>query len=150
MEDNYRALLVHGQSWRLIAGLALAWLSLSGWVGLAIFLTIRRATNSYGFAGIVVASFSVGSGALALFRGRLLDRRGARPWLIVLAVGHAIALLALTLFAEMKAPPVGAPHLRLGGRSEHAASRSVASCSMALGGRGHAGAARLRAHLRCR
>lgn len=103
MDDNYRALFARGQSRRLIAGLAVAWLSF-GMVGLAIFLTTRRATSSYGLAGVAVAAFSIGSGALAPFRGRLLDRRGTRPWLVVLAVGYAAALLALAVYAQAKAP----------------------------------------------
>ena len=103
MDGNYRALFVRGQSRRLIAGLAVAWLSF-GMVGLAIFLTVHRATGSYGLAGVAVAAFSVGSGALAPLRGRLLDRRGTRPWLVLFAAGYATALLGLAVFAKTDAP----------------------------------------------
>jgi MFS family permease len=104
MSESYRALLVRGQPRQLIAGLGVAWLSF-GMVGLAIFLTTHRAAGSYGLAGVAVAAFSIGSGVLAPLRGRLLDRRGARPWLIVFAAGYAIALLALAGFAQTDARP---------------------------------------------
>lgn len=94
MFGTYRALLVRGRSRQLIAALGAVWLSF-GMVGLAIFLTAHRASGSYGVAGVAVAAFSVGSGLLAPLRGRLLDRRGARPWLPVFAGGYATALLAL-------------------------------------------------------
>ncbi len=102
MSDSYRALLVRGQPRQLIAGLAVAWLSF-GMVGLATFLTTHRATGSYGLAGVAVAAFSIGAGALAPLRGRLIDRHGARPWLIVFAVGYATALLALAGLAQTDA-----------------------------------------------
>lgn len=103
MNGTYRALVVRGRPRRLLAALALAWLSF-GMVGLAIFLTTHRATGSYGLAGVAVAAFSVGSGALAPFRGRLLDLRGTRPWLVVFAAGYATALLALAALAQANAP----------------------------------------------
>jgi MFS family permease len=93
MDDSYRALLARGSSQQLIAALGLAWLSF-GMVSLAIFLTAHRASGSYGLAGVTVAAFAVGSGLLAPVRGRLLDRRDARPWLPAFAGGYAIALLA--------------------------------------------------------
>ncbi len=104
MSESYRALFVRGRPRQLIAGLGVAWLSF-GMVGLSIFLTTHRASGSYGFAGVAVAAFSLGSGALAPLRGRLLDRRGARPWLLVLATGYATALLSLSALAQTNARP---------------------------------------------
>ena len=54
---------------------------------------------------MAVAAFSLGSGALAPLRGRLLDRRGAHPWLVVFAAGYAAALLALAGLAQANARP---------------------------------------------
>jgi MFS family permease len=104
MAESYRALFVRGRSTQLIAGLGIAWLSF-GMVGLAILLTTHRATGSYGLAGVAVAAFSVGSGVLAVPRGRLLDRRGTRPFLLVFATGYAAALLALAGLAQVNARP---------------------------------------------
>lgn len=99
MSESYRALLGRPNARRLIAALAAAWLSF-GMVGLALFLTANRATGSYGVAGVVVAAFSVGSGALAPFRGRLIDRRGAWPWLPLLASGYGTSLVLLAALAR--------------------------------------------------
>jgi MFS family permease len=99
MDGTYRALLARERSRQLIAALGAAWLSF-GMVGLAIFLTAHRASGSYGFAGVAVAAFAVGSGVLAPLRGRLLDRSGARPWLPAFAGGYAIALLAFAGLAR--------------------------------------------------
>jgi MFS family permease len=104
MVESYRALFVRGQPRELIAALGVAWLSF-GMVGLAIFLTAHRATGSYGLAGVAVAAFSIGSGALAPLRGRLLDRRGPRPWLLLFAAGYAAALLAFAAFAQTGSRP---------------------------------------------
>src|SRR5579859_1099266 len=104
MNESYRALFVRGQPSQLIAALAVAWLSF-GMVGLSIFLTTHRATGSYGFAGVAVAAFSIGFGALAPLRGRLLDRRGARPWLLVFAAGYAVSLLAFSGLTQTGAGP---------------------------------------------
>lgn len=104
MEESYRALFVRAQPRHLLAGLGVAWLSF-GMVALAIFLTTHRATGSFGLAGVAVAAFSVGSGALAPLRGRLVDRRGTRPWLFVFASGYSLALLAMALLSEMSARP---------------------------------------------
>jgi MFS family permease len=103
MNESYRALFARGQSRRLIVALSVAWLSF-GMVVLAVFLTVHRADGSYALAGLAVAAFSVGSGVLAPFRGRLLDRRGVRPWLVVFASGYALALSALAVLADANAP----------------------------------------------
>lgn len=99
MDGSYRALLGHRPARRLLAALCAAWLSF-GIVGLAVFLAARRATGSDGMAGLVVAAFSAGSGALAPVRGRLIDRHGVLPWLPLLAVAYAVSLGAFALLAR--------------------------------------------------
>jgi MFS family permease len=103
MDQSYRALLARGRSRLVLAALTAAWLSF-GAVALAIFLATRRATGSDGSAGSAVAAFSLGAGLLAPARGRLLDRRGVRPWLPALAGGYAAALCALDLLAAAREP----------------------------------------------
>jgi predicted MFS family arabinose efflux permease len=71
-------------------------------VGLALFLIAYRATDSYGLAGVVVAAFSVGSGALAPLRGRLIDRRGVSPWLPLLASGYGASLVLFVALASVE------------------------------------------------
>jgi MFS family permease len=104
MDDTYRTLLARPGAARLLGGLVSASLSF-GMVTLALFLTVHRAAGSYGPAGVAVAAFAAGAGALAPLRGRLLDRRGTQPWLIVFAAGHAAALLALAELARTAASP---------------------------------------------
>ncbi len=101
MNESYRALLGRPHARRLIAALSAAWLSF-GMVGLALFLTAYRATGSYGLAGVAVAAFSVGSGALAPFRGRLIDRRGVSPWLPLLASGYGASLVLFAALASVE------------------------------------------------
>jgi MFS family permease len=104
MDASYGALFAHPRARELMAGLIAAWLSF-GMVGLSIFLVTRRATGSYGFAGVAVAAFSVGSGALAPFRGRLIDRNGVRPWLLLLALGYGAGLFTVAVLSRVTASP---------------------------------------------
>ncbi|HZD74598.1 MAG TPA: MFS transporter [Actinomycetota bacterium] len=103
MAVSYLALLGRPGARRLLGALVGAWLSF-GMVGLAVFLAVHRASGSASLAGVAVAAFSIGSGALAPARGRLLDRRGVRPWLVLLASGYATWLLALMVAAHAHAP----------------------------------------------
>jgi MFS family permease len=99
--ESYRALVGRPYARRLLTALCIAWLSF-GMVGLALLLAAGRATGSFAVAGLVVAAFSVGSGAMSPVRGRLIDRRGASPWLPLLAAGYATSLglfAALASFA---------------------------------------------------
>lgn len=97
MDTSYRALLGLPAARRLLAALAFAWLSF-GMVGLAVLLAALRASGSYAVAGAAVAAFSVGAGALAPVRGRLVDRRGGRQTLPVLAFGYALGLAGVAVF----------------------------------------------------
>ena len=99
MSESYRVLLGRPTVRPLIVALCAGWLSF-GMVGLAVILTAHRATGSYRSAGVVMASFSIGASALAPMRGRLIDRYGVRPWLLVFAVGYGGALVALAIVAR--------------------------------------------------
>jgi MFS family permease len=71
---------------------------------LGVLLTAKQATDSYPAAGVVVACFGLTAGASAPFRGRLVDRRGMRPWLPILSAGCAISLLVLDAVALASGP----------------------------------------------
>ena len=93
MLSSYRALLGRAGARPLMIACAVSWLSYSGY-GLAVVLTVQHTTRSFALAGVAVAVQSLGAGALAPFRGRLVDRRGSRA-LRHLAAGHVLAGAAL-------------------------------------------------------
>lgn len=95
MRDSYLALLGRPEARRLLGALAAGWLSF-GMVGLALFLSVASASQP-DLAGVAVGAFALGSAAFAPLRGRLIDRRGLRPWLLVLAGGYAGSLLLLVV-----------------------------------------------------
>jgi hypothetical protein len=104
MVSSFRALLARGGAGRLAFACALAWLSYTGY-GLAIVLAVHAATRSFAVAGSAVAAFSVGSGAAAPVRGRLVDRRGSRT-LGLLAAAHALAFGGLILGCAIRCAPL--------------------------------------------
>ncbi|MFN8121672.1 MAG: MFS transporter [Thermoleophilia bacterium] len=103
MEGGYRAVAARPGARRLLAAIALAWLGF-GMELLAVFLSVERATSSTVTAGLAVAGFSVGAALLAPVRGRILDRRGTRPWLPVFAAVSGGALVLLAFAAREGAP----------------------------------------------
>ena len=94
MLPSYRSLLGRPGARELLLVCALAWLAFSGY-GLALILAAHHATRSYAIAGAAVAVESVGAGALAPIRGRLVDRRGA-PALRWIGLSHALSGAVLT------------------------------------------------------
>lgn len=62
---------------------------------LAIILRIATATGSYARAGAVTGAYVVGTGLFGPFLGRVADRAGRRPVLLVAAVVNAAGLIAL-------------------------------------------------------
>src|SRR5919202_4081195 len=82
-----------------------AWLvgtSLVGRLSIAVLevpliLLARRATGSYGWAGLAAGAFSVGIAVSAPLRGRAIDRLGARIAVPPLDVFHAAALLGIAV-----------------------------------------------------
>ncbi len=106
--SGYLDLVALRSARRLLTALVVAWTSF-GMVGLALFLTAHRATGSTRTAGFVVAAFSVGSAVCSPLRGRLIDRRGARPWLPLLAVAYGVSLAAVLAAGRTGSPgPVAA------------------------------------------
>jgi MFS family permease len=99
VSGGYRALFGRPSVRPLLAAISTAFLSF-GMIGLALILTTHRATGSFGVAGLVMAAFSVGASVLAPARGRLIDRRGIRPWLIVFAGGYGASLALLVVLAS--------------------------------------------------
>jgi len=103
MLSSYRALLArHGAAWLAFA-CALAWLSYTGY-SLAIILAVRAAAHSFAVAGTAVAAFSIGSGAAAPARGRLIDTRGPRA-LAFLTTVHGLAFGTLVFACATRRGP---------------------------------------------
>jgi hypothetical protein len=71
---------------------------------LAILLLAREATGSFADAGRVVGAFGLANAFGAVAQGRLMDRHGQPPVLRVVAVGHGLAVAALVIAAERRAP----------------------------------------------
>jgi MFS family permease len=103
--QSYLALVRVAPARRLIYALAAASLSF-GMLPLAILLSVQEATGSYPNGGYAVAMFGVTAGVSAPFRGRLVDRRGARRWLPGLACASAAFVVVLDLLGALSAPTV--------------------------------------------
>ena len=101
MNDSYRALLGRPVARGVFLAISAAWLSY-GILTLALFLVVHRATGSSAVAGAAVGAFSFGSALSAPLRGRILDRRGVRPWLLIFAIGYGSMLTLLALAARFE------------------------------------------------
>jgi MFS family permease len=73
-------------------------------IGIGIILLISDVTGSYGFAGAVAAAFAITSAAATPFAGRLTDRHGQHPVLLVMSAGNAVGMTALIACAQLDAP----------------------------------------------
>jgi MFS family permease len=104
MDASYAALVGHRPARRLLYALATTTLSY-GMLTLTVLLTVERATGSYRTAGFAVAAWALTASVSAPFRGRLIDRGGARIWLPAMACGYAVFLVALDLAAHGGLPP---------------------------------------------
>ena len=99
MSESYRALIGRPSVRPLLVAISTAFLSF-GMIGLALILVTHRATGSFGVAGVVMAAFSVGASVFAPARGRLIDRRGIRPWLVAFAGGYGVSLVLFVVLAN--------------------------------------------------
>ncbi|MTD43340.1 MFS transporter [Conexibacter sp. W3-3-2] len=66
-----------------------------GLVTIALVLFLREETGSFTVAGLAAAGYALGTGLVAPFLGRLIDRLGQRPVLLPLAVVHATSMACL-------------------------------------------------------
>lgn len=103
---SYRALLARAGAPPLALACALGWLAFDGY-SLAVLLAVHAASGSFSEAGAALAAFAAGSGIVAPFRGRLVDRRGPRG-LAAFAVGHGLAAASLVVCCTLG---VGTPLL---------------------------------------
>ena len=100
---RYRAVLrVPGARGPVVAS-ALGSLPIGMYI-LAILLLAREATGSFAEAGRVSGAFGLANAFGAVAQGRLMDRHGQPPVLRVAAAGHALAVAALVIAAERRAP----------------------------------------------
>ncbi|XYH97090.1 MFS transporter [Sorangium sp. So ce1128] len=73
-------------------------------LGLAVILGMSKLTGSYATAGAVAAFTMLGTAIGAPLSGRLVDRHGQRPILLLFAVLHLVGLSALVVSAQLGAP----------------------------------------------
>ena len=74
--------------------------------GLGLLLLVRQATGSYASAGAVSACYSVALAVAQPMRARAADRRGPTPVLVVCAVLHPLAFVAIAVLTSLGAPVV--------------------------------------------
>jgi predicted MFS family arabinose efflux permease len=99
----YRPLLSNSRfRAQALAGL-LAQLSQGGAV-LALILLVQQARGSLGLAGAATAGFAIGAAIARPIQGRLIDTRGPRNVLLLVAAGHTAALVALVPIAHSDLP----------------------------------------------
>ncbi len=99
MTASYVAIFRLRPARRLLYALGAACLSF-GMVSLTVLLSVERATGSYQDGGFAVAAYAATAGVSAPIRGRLVDRRGARRWLPLLASGYASAFVLLDVLGH--------------------------------------------------
>ena len=73
---------------------------------LALILLVQQARGSLGLAGAVAAGFVVGAAIARPIQGRLIDTKGPRRVLIVIAVAQTVALLALVPIVKSDLPGI--------------------------------------------
>lgn len=72
-----------------------------GMTPLALLLLARDVTGRYALAGVIGAVYALAGAALGPVAGRLADRLGPVPVLLVTAVAHPIGLVAILLAAQL-------------------------------------------------
>ena len=100
---RYSTLLEQPALGSLIAASAIGRLPI-GITGLAILLLAQSASNSFARGGVTAACYVAGLAALAPLLGRLIDRFGPRPTLLVCAFAFPSTLAALLTALEQGAP----------------------------------------------
>jgi MFS family permease len=75
-----------------------------GMTPLALLLLVHQTTGRYTSAAIAGSAYALAGAALSPVGGRLADRVGPAPVLIVTAIAHPLALVALLVIAAAHAP----------------------------------------------
>jgi predicted MFS family arabinose efflux permease len=71
---------------------------------LALILLVQQTRGSLGLAGAATAGFAIGAAIARPIQGRLIDTRGPRYVLLLVALGHTAALLAIVPIARSDLP----------------------------------------------
>jgi predicted MFS family arabinose efflux permease len=79
-----------------------------GGAALALILLIQQTRGSLGLAGAATAGFLAGTAIARPIQGRLIDTHGPRNVLVLIALGHTLALLALVPITRSDLPGVAA------------------------------------------
>jgi MFS family permease len=77
-----------------------------GMTPLALLLLVAQATGRYTYAGIAGGTYALAGAVISPIGGRLADRLGPSPILLVTAVAHPVGLVALLLAARDGALPI--------------------------------------------
>jgi MFS family permease len=128
---DYRAALTTPGSGRPLTASLLARLPIA-MIGLSALLYVQRETGSFATAGLVSAGSLVGVSIGSIIQGRLIDRLGPTPPLLVVVALFAVAMAALTFAIEAHA---ATPVLVLLGGGIGITEPMVGSASRALWGR---------------
>lgn len=72
----------------------------AGMAALSILLLVEAGTGSVAAGGLATASYAVGLASLAPVGGRLIDRLGRRPILVVTGISYPVLMLLLVLSAR--------------------------------------------------
>ncbi len=71
-----------------------------GMTPLALLLVVESATDSYSLAAVAGAVYAIAGATISPVVGRIADRVGPTPVLLVTAIAHPLALVALLLVAD--------------------------------------------------
>jgi MFS family permease len=102
---RYTALLEARETRLIIAASTIGRLPI-GITGLAILLLVQSATDSFARGGAATACYVIGLATLAPALGRLIDRSGPRPTLLVCSFAFPAALVGLVAAVAFQARPV--------------------------------------------
>ncbi|MER7166668.1 MFS transporter [Micromonospora sp. NPDC000207] len=78
-----------------------------GMTPLALLLVVEQVTGRYSLAAVAGGLYALSGAALSPVAGRLADRLGPTPVLLVPAVAHPVALIALLLTSNSGRPTLG-------------------------------------------
>ena len=103
MLSGYRAALAVPHVRLLVAAATLHGVA-SATVPLPLILLVAEQTGSYASAGIASGAFFVGTSITAPVRGRAVDRFGALPVILPMAIANTLALVTIVVLAVVDAP----------------------------------------------
>jgi MFS family permease len=113
------ALRQYLQVWRIPGAPALLITGILGRLGigmtpLALLLVVEKVTGRYALAAIAGGVYALAGAAVSPVAGRIADRLGPAPILLITAVAHPLALIGLLLASRAGADAIGMIYLTAG------------------------------------